>query len=90
MPERVSTKVSQGVADPIMNSDRCEYVKVRVIVQERERAGRVQIRQTDSHRHFRHDTRTGSVCVAGNLDDDVPKGTRGNIVRQAGLERRPR
>jgi predicted RNA binding protein YcfA (HicA-like mRNA interferase family) len=86
----VSTKVRQGVSDPLMNCDRWEYVKVREIIQELERAGWVQIRQTGSHRHFKHDARTGSVCVAGNLGDDVPKGTLGNIVRQAGLERRRR
>jgi len=65
-------------------------MKVREIIQELERAGWIQIRQTGSHRHFKHSTNSGSVCVAGNLGDDVPKGTLGNIVRQAGLERRPR
>jgi predicted RNA binding protein YcfA (HicA-like mRNA interferase family) len=88
--EFVSTNVRQVVSDPSMNRDRWEYVKVREIIQELERAGWVQIRQTGSRRHFKRDTRTGSVCVAGNLGDDVPKGTLGNIVRQAGLERRPR
>ena len=73
-----------------MKRDLWDDVKVREIILELERAGWVQIRQTGSHRHFKHDTRTGSVCVAGNLGDDVPKGTLGNIVRQAGLERRPR
>ncbi|MDH2903456.1 MAG: type II toxin-antitoxin system HicA family toxin [Actinomycetota bacterium] len=57
---------------------------------ELEGAGWVQSRQTGRHRHFEHVTRTGSVFVAGNLGDDVPKGTLGNIVRPAGLERRPR
>ncbi|MBW4078137.1 MAG: addiction module toxin, HicA family [Acidobacteria bacterium] len=65
-------------------------MKVREIISELERAGWVQIRQTGSHRHYKHATRPGSVCVAGNLGDEVPKGTLGNIVRQAGLERRPR
>jgi len=88
--KRVFTRVRQGFPDPLMNSDRWENVKVREIIQELERAGWVQIRQTGSHQHFKHETRTGSVCVAGNLGDDVPKGTLGNIVRQAGLERRPR
>jgi len=65
-------------------------VKVREIISELERAGWVQIRQTGSHRHYKHAMHPGSVCVAGNLGDEVPKGTLGNIVRQAGLERRPR
>jgi predicted RNA binding protein YcfA (HicA-like mRNA interferase family) len=88
--ERVSTKVQRRLSDSLVDRDRWEYVKVREIMQELERAGWVQIRQTGSHRHYKHDTRTGSVCVAGNLGDDVPKGTLGNSVRQAGLERRPR
>ena len=70
--------------------DSWEVVEVREIIQEGENAGWIQIRQTGSHRHFKHGVRSGSVCVAGNLGDDIPKGTLGNIVRQAGLERRPR
>ena len=62
---------------------------MREIIQELERAGWVQIRQTGCHRYFKNEGKPGSVCVAGNLGDDVPKGTLGNIVRQAGLERRP-
>lgn len=73
-----------------MNLDRWLYVTVREIIQELERAGWVQIPRTGSHRHFKPDTWTGSVCVAGKLGDDVPKGALGNIVRQAGLEWRPR
>lgn len=65
-------------------------MKVREIDQELERSGSVQIRQTGSHRHFKHATECGSVCVAGNLGDDVPKGALRNFVRRAGLERRPR
>ncbi|MHB2029159.1 MAG: type II toxin-antitoxin system HicA family toxin [Acidimicrobiales bacterium] len=65
-------------------------VKVREIISELERAGWVQIRQTGSHRHYQHAVRSESVCVAGHLGDEIPKGTLGNIVRQAGLERRPR
>ena len=65
-------------------------VKVREIIRELEQAGWVQIRQTGSHRHFKRGSGGGSVCVAGNLGDEVPKGTLSNIVRQAGLERRAR
>ncbi len=63
---------------------------MREIIRELEREGWIQIRQTGSHRHFRHEIKSGSVCVAGSLGDDVPKGTLGSIVRQAGLERKPR
>jgi predicted RNA binding protein YcfA (HicA-like mRNA interferase family) len=80
----------QGISEPTLNRDRWEFVKVREFIQELERAGWVQIRQTGSHRHFKHIDKSGSVCAAGNLGDDIPKGTLGNIVRQAGLERGPR
>ncbi|MEI8404478.1 MAG: type II toxin-antitoxin system HicA family toxin [Actinomycetes bacterium] len=65
-------------------------MKVREVIRELERAGWVQIRQTGSHRHFRHPTKSGSVCVSGGMGKEMPKGTLANIVRQAGLDRRPR
>lgn len=43
--------------------------------------------QTGSHRQFRHPTKPGLVTVAGNLGVDVPPGTLGSILRQAGLKR---
>jgi predicted RNA binding protein YcfA (HicA-like mRNA interferase family)/predicted RNase H-like HicB family nuclease len=54
-------------------------VKVREIIKELELVGWVQIRQSGSHRHFKHTVHPGSVCVAGNMGDEVPKGTLGNI-----------
>jgi len=38
-----------------------------------------------SHRHFRHPTKPGIVTIP-HPEKDVPKGTAGNILRQAGLK----
>ena len=46
-----------------------------------------QIKRTKgSHRQLKHSIKNGLVTVAGNLSDDVPKGTLGSILRQAGLK----
>jgi predicted RNA binding protein YcfA (HicA-like mRNA interferase family) len=44
-------------------------------------------RQKGSHRQYRHPTKPGIVTIAGKPNLDVPRGTAGNILRQAGLER---
>jgi predicted RNA binding protein YcfA (HicA-like mRNA interferase family) len=43
------------------------------------------VRQTGSHRQFRHPTKPGTVTVAGKPSTDVPPGTLISILRQAGL-----
>lgn len=48
------------------------------------------VRQSGSHRQFRHLSKPGTVTVPGNLSDDLARGTIGSIVRQAGLPRRQR
>lgn len=47
------------------------------------------VRQTGSHRVFRHPMKPGTTTVAGNLGNEIKPGTLANILRQAGL-RRPR
>ncbi|MBV9819064.1 MAG: type II toxin-antitoxin system HicA family toxin [Solirubrobacterales bacterium] len=44
-------------------------------------------RQRGSHRHYAHPTKPGRVTVAGHGNQDVPRGTAANILRQAGLSR---
>ncbi|PWT95781.1 MAG: addiction module toxin, HicA family [Blastocatellia bacterium] len=44
-------------------------------------------RTRGSHRQFRHPTKPGTVTVAGKPSVEVPKGTLGSILRQAGLKR---
>ena len=39
-----------------------------------------------SHRQFKHLTRPGRVTVAGKPSDDIPPGTLGSILKQAGLK----
>jgi predicted RNA binding protein YcfA (HicA-like mRNA interferase family) len=39
-----------------------------------------------SHRQFKHPTKPGRVTVSGHLGDDMPKGTLGSVLRQAGLK----
>jgi predicted RNA binding protein YcfA (HicA-like mRNA interferase family) len=62
-------------------------VKVREIIRAIEIDGWYMVAQEGSHRQFRHPTKLGRVTIAGNLGDDVPPGTLGNIFRQAGLKK---
>jgi predicted RNA binding protein YcfA (HicA-like mRNA interferase family) len=45
------------------------------------------VRTRDSHRQFRHPTKPGTVTVAGKSSLDVPVGTLGSILKQAGLKK---
>lgn len=45
-----------------------------------------QVRMKGSHRQFRHPEKPGTVTVAGKLNLEVPRGTLGNILKQAGLK----
>jgi predicted RNA binding protein YcfA (HicA-like mRNA interferase family) len=63
---------------------------VREIIEELENDGWVMVRQSGSHRQFRHLIKPGTVTVPGNLAVDLARGTIGSIVRQAGLPRRQR
>jgi predicted RNA binding protein YcfA (HicA-like mRNA interferase family) len=65
-------------------------VKVRAMIKELNEDGWFQVRQTGSHRIFRHGEKSGSVTVPGALGIELSKPTVASIVRQAGLDRRPR
>jgi len=39
-----------------------------------------------SHRQFKHQTKKGTVTIAGKDNKDVPKGTLNNILKQALLK----
>lgn len=60
-------------------------MKVREVIKLIEEDGWVLVRQTGSHRHFRHAVKPGTTTVAGNLGKEVKVGTLANILRQAGL-----
>lgn len=64
-------------------------MRVREVIRMLEDDGWVLVRQTGSHRHFRHPGKPGTTTVAGNLGKEIKAGTLASILRQAGL-RRPR
>lgn len=62
-------------------------MKVRDAIKVLEADGWGIDRQRGSHRIFRHDTKPGTVTVAGKPSIDLPAGTLASIRRQAGLSR---
>lgn len=60
-------------------------MKVRAIIKLIEDDGWRQIRQTGSHRHYRHPTKPGTVTVAGKPSDELHPKTQASILTQAGL-----
>jgi len=62
-------------------------VKVREAIRLIEVDGWRQVRQTGSHRHFRHPTKPGTVTIAGKPSDDLHPKTQASILKQAGLKR---
>jgi predicted RNA binding protein YcfA (HicA-like mRNA interferase family) len=65
-------------------------VKFRDVIRVLEDDGWRLIAQRGSHRQYEHPSKPGKVTVAGKPNDDVPKGTAANILRQAGLRRSSR
>ncbi len=47
-----------------------------------------EVKQTGSHKKFKHDNKTGIVTVPMHRGD-IPKGTLGSIFRQTGWEKQP-
>jgi predicted RNA binding protein YcfA (HicA-like mRNA interferase family) len=62
-------------------------VKVRDLLKMLSDDGWVVVRTRGSHRQLRHTTKPGTVTVAAKPGVDIPKGTLGAIIRQAGLKR---
>jgi len=44
------------------------------------------VRSKGSHRQFKHNNKDGIVTIAGNLNDDLAKGTLNSILKQARLK----
>lgn len=40
-----------------------------------------------SHRQLKHLTKPGRVTVCGKASEEVPRGTLGSVLKQAGLKR---
>ena len=62
-------------------------MKVREAIRLVESAGWVLVRQSGSHRQFRHPTRRGTVTIAGHAREELHPKTFASILQQAGLER---
>jgi len=62
-------------------------MKVKELIALLEADGWFQVRMEGSHRQFHHRTKSGSVTVSGKLSIDVPPGTLGSALKQAGLKK---
>lgn len=60
-------------------------MKVRDVIQRIEADGWGLVRTKGSHRQFKHQTKPGTVTVAGKPSLDLPPGTLNSILKQAGL-----
>ena len=60
--------------------------KVRDLTRMIEKDGWYHARTKGAHRQFRHPTKPGIVTVSGKLGGDIPPGTLGSILKQAGLK----
>ncbi|MBS0326968.1 MAG: type II toxin-antitoxin system HicA family toxin [Proteobacteria bacterium] len=62
-------------------------MKVRELIALLEADGWFHVRTKGSHRQFRHDSKPGTVTVAGKASLDVPPGTLNSALKQAGLKK---
>jgi predicted RNA binding protein YcfA (HicA-like mRNA interferase family) len=62
-------------------------MKVKELVALLENDGWVLVRTKGSHRQFHHSTKSGTVTVSGKLSVDIPVGTLGSVLKQAGLKK---
>ncbi|MGB8888029.1 MAG: type II toxin-antitoxin system HicA family toxin [Candidatus Korobacteraceae bacterium] len=61
-------------------------MKVRDVIKHLEQDGWKLVRTKGSHRQFQHESKSGTVTVAGHASIDIPPGTLNNILKQAGLK----
>lgn len=61
-------------------------MKFRELIETLETDGWQLTRTRGSHRQYHHPSKRGVVTVAGKPNDDVPKGTLNNILKQARLK----
>lgn len=62
-------------------------MRSREIIKKLEAAGWKEVRQTGSHKHFRHDSRPGTVTVP-HPNSEMALGTIKSIERQSGVRLR--
>jgi len=61
-------------------------MRVREAIRFIERNGWVLVSIKGSHRQFKHPVKKGRVTIAGNLGDELAKGTLNSILKQSGLK----
>ncbi len=61
-------------------------MKIREVLRMLKKDGWLPVRQSGSHRQFKHPTKRGLVTVAGKLSDDLAPGTLNSLLKQAGLK----
>jgi len=61
-------------------------MKVREVIKLIEAAGWFMVRMKGSHRQYKHRDREGVVTIAGNLDDEMAKGTLNSVLKQSALK----
>lgn len=77
-------------SDPLATrGNRCRIfdVKVRDLIALLESDGWFHVRTRGSHRQYHHATKAGTETVAGKPGVDIPAGTLGSVLKQAGLKR---
>ena len=62
-------------------------MKVREVMKLVERDGWYLDRTRGSHRQYKHARKPGVVTVSGKPSDEVAKGTKNSIFKQAGIEK---
>lgn len=61
-------------------------MKVKEAINAIEKDGWFMIRSKGSHRQYKHHHKKGLVTIAGQLNDDLAKGTLNSVFKQAGLK----
>ncbi|MGI8669388.1 MAG: type II toxin-antitoxin system HicA family toxin [Aridibacter sp.] len=61
-------------------------MKVREIIKLIEKDGWFLKRTRGSHRQYKHETKSGTVTIAGHPKDDLHPKTKNSILKQAGLK----
>jgi len=61
-------------------------MKVREIIKIIEKDNWALIRTKGSHRQFKHQTKSGTVTIAGHPGDELHPKTASSILKQAGLK----
>jgi len=61
-------------------------MEVKEIIKIIEQDGWFMVRIKGSHSQYKHHNKKGVVAIAGNLNDELAKGTLNSILNQAGLK----